>query len=78
MLQFEPEIHSMVQKMCNKVLSAAETGQVINILDPYNCFTADAISQYCFGEQFGMPPARTPISCTAPYRKKAQALLQDF
>jgi hypothetical protein len=25
----------------------------LSALDAYNCFTADAISQYCFGETFG-------------------------
>ncbi|GAB1317992.1 hypothetical protein MFIFM68171_08202 [Madurella fahalii] len=53
MLRYEPEIHEMAQKMCEKVLRLAECGQIINALDPYNCFTADAISQYCFGEPFG-------------------------
>ncbi|KAH8901066.1 putative cytochrome P450 [Thozetella sp. PMI_491] len=53
MLRYEPEIHEMAQKMCSKVLRLASSGQVINTLDPYNCFTADAISQYCFGETFG-------------------------
>ncbi|KAB5566032.1 cytochrome P450 [Coniochaeta sp. 2T2.1] len=53
MLRYEPEIHEMAQNMCTKVLRLAESGQIINALDPYNCFTADAISQYCFGEPFG-------------------------
>jgi hypothetical protein len=46
----------MAQKMCSKFLRLAESGQIINALDPYNCFTADAISQYCFGEPFGTSP----------------------
>ncbi|KFA55616.1 hypothetical protein S40293_09678 [Stachybotrys chartarum IBT 40293] len=53
MLHYEPEIHDMAQKMCDKVLRIASAGEIINALDPYNCFTADAISQYCFGEPFG-------------------------
>jgi hypothetical protein len=44
----------MAQKLCNKLLQVAVPGEVINALDPYNCFTADAISQYCFGEPFGI------------------------
>ncbi|KAH7325633.1 benzoate 4-monooxygenase cytochrome P450 [Stachybotrys elegans] len=52
-LKYEPEIHDMGQKLCSKILNVAESGQIINALDPYNCFTADAISQYCFGEPFG-------------------------
>lgn len=58
MLRYEPEIHDMVQKMCDKFLRLAGSGQIINSVDPYNCFTADAISQYCFGEPFGTPPNR--------------------
>ncbi|KAI9162922.1 benzoate 4-monooxygenase cytochrome P450 [Paramyrothecium foliicola] len=53
MLRYEPEIHEMAQKMCTKILRLTESGQVIDALNPFNCFTADAISQYCFGEPFG-------------------------
>lgn len=53
MLRYEPEIHEMAQKVCDKILQVAGSGQIINALDPFNCFTADAISQYCFGEPFG-------------------------
>jgi cytochrome P450 len=53
MLRYEPEIHDMAQKMCSKILHLSRSGQIINALEPFNCFTADAISQYCFGEPFG-------------------------
>ncbi|KAH7304201.1 cytochrome P450 [Stachybotrys elegans] len=53
MLRYEPEIHDMAQKMCSKVLHLSQSGHIINALEPFNCFTADAISQYCFGEPFG-------------------------
>lgn len=60
MLQYAPQIHEMAQRMCDKVLRRAESGQIINALDPYNCFTADAISQYCFGEPFGTSLLSSP------------------
>ncbi|KAK7227647.1 hypothetical protein V2G26_015650 [Clonostachys chloroleuca] len=53
MLRYEPEVHELVQKMCTKLLRLTESGQIMNVADPFNCFTADTISQYCFGESFG-------------------------
>jgi cytochrome P450 len=53
MLRFEPEIHEMAQRLCGKILDFTRSGQILSALDAYNCFTADAISQYCFGETFG-------------------------
>jgi cytochrome P450 len=53
MLKYEPEIHAMAQRMCTKLLEFTGSGEIVNILDPLNCFTADAISQYAFGEPFG-------------------------
>lgn len=61
MLKYEPEIHDMAQTICDKVLQVTGSGQVVNALDPFNCFTADAISQYCFGEPFGQLPF--PLGC---------------
>lgn len=55
MLKYEPEVHELAQKMCNKLLRLTESGQIMNVADPFNCFTADTISQYCFGESFGCP-----------------------
>lgn len=55
MLRYEPEVHELVQKMCTKLLRLTESGQIMNVADPFNCFTADTISQYCFGESFGSP-----------------------
>jgi hypothetical protein len=52
----------MAQKMCEKVVQLAQSGRILNALDPYNCFTADAISQYCFGEPFGTIPFATLVN----------------
>ncbi|CAJ2502480.1 Uu.00g098740.m01.CDS01 [Anthostomella pinea] len=50
-LRIEPLVHDMAQKMCSKILRS--TGEPINMIDPYNCFTADTISEYSYGESFG-------------------------
>ncbi|KAF2852137.1 cytochrome P450 [Plenodomus tracheiphilus IPT5] len=52
--QLEPEIHGLVQKLCDKLLSQAGDGSVFDITMAYSCFTSDAISGYSFGESFGL------------------------
>lgn len=48
--RLEPEIHSMVQKRCDKMLAQTD---VFDVTMAYSCFTSDAISGYSFGESFG-------------------------
>ncbi|KAI0000250.1 cytochrome P450 [Xylariaceae sp. FL0662B] len=52
MLRLEPEINAMAQKMCDKLLLFAGKGP-IEMVQVFNCFTADTISQYAYGTTFG-------------------------
>ncbi|KAH9882455.1 hypothetical protein J1614_000691 [Plenodomus biglobosus] len=52
--QLEPEIHGLVQKLCDKLLAQAGDGNAFDITMAYSCFTSDTISGYCFGESFGL------------------------
>ncbi|KAI1415432.1 cytochrome P450 [Hypoxylon sp. FL1857] len=52
MLRLEPEVHELAQKLCDKLLLWAGKGP-IQIIHPFNCFTADTISQYAYGEKLG-------------------------
>lgn len=52
MLQLEPEIHAMAQKMCDKILMCAGKGPV-EMIHVFGCFAADTISQYAYGMPFG-------------------------
>ncbi|VUC28941.1 unnamed protein product [Clonostachys rosea] len=65
MLRYEPEVHELAQKMCSKLLRLTENGQIMKMADPFNCFTADTISQYCFGESFGWPPLKSISDATS-------------
>ena len=50
--RLEPEIQTLAQKLCDKLLR--ESGQKpFDITMAYSCFTSDAISGYSFGENFG-------------------------
>ncbi|KAH9906691.1 putative cytochrome P450 [Xylariomycetidae sp. FL2044] len=66
MLKLEPEVHLLAQQVCDKMLSrsAAVGGgsdeheqqhqqQPIDMIQVYNCFTADTISQYAYGQPLG-------------------------
>jgi hypothetical protein len=52
--RLEPDIHVLVQKLCNKLLAQSGDGEVFDITMAYSCFATDAISGYSFGESFGL------------------------
>lgn len=52
MLHLEAEVYTLAQKMCDKLLMCANNGP-LEIIDAFECFTADTISQYAFGSGFG-------------------------
>lgn len=60
--QLEGEIHSLAQKLCDKILAQSGKQEPIEVASAYSCFTSDAISSYCFGESFGLlqQPGWTP------------------
>ena len=52
MLKLEGEVHDFAQQTMNKMLASAGKG-VFDVKEAFNCFTADVISQYAFGEPMG-------------------------
>lgn len=52
MLRLEGEVHDFAQQTMNKMLTSAGKG-AFNVKEAFNCFTADVISQYAFGEPMG-------------------------
>jgi hypothetical protein len=50
MLKLESEVHDFADQTCAKMLKCKG---VFDVKDAFNCFTADVISQYCFGEPMG-------------------------
>lgn len=50
MLKLEGEVHDFTQRTCDKLL---RTRGVFDIKEAFNCYTADIISQYSFGEPMG-------------------------
>jgi cytochrome P450 len=52
MLKLEGEVHEFAEMTINKMLASAGKG-AFDIKEAFNCFTADVISQYCFGEPMG-------------------------
>lgn len=50
MLKLEGEVHEFTQRTCDKLL---RTRGVFDIKEAFNCYTADIISQYAFGEPMG-------------------------
>lgn len=51
--RIEPEIHMLVQRLCDKLLAQSGDREAFDITMAYSCFTSDAISGYSFGESFG-------------------------
>ncbi|KAI1467491.1 cytochrome P450 [Daldinia caldariorum] len=51
--QLEPLVQRLAQQLCDKMLAQKGTGEPIDISMAYSCYTADAISDYCFGESLG-------------------------
>ena len=50
--RLEPELHVLVQKICDKLLAQSGANKPFDITMAYSCFTSDAISSYSFGESF--------------------------
>lgn len=50
MLKLEAEVHDFTQRTCDKML---RTEGRFDVKEAYNCYTADIISQYAFGEPMG-------------------------
>ena len=48
----EGEVREFSQLVADKMLASAG-GPAFDVKDAFNCFTADTISQYAFGETFG-------------------------
>ncbi|CAG5157023.1 uncharacterized protein ALTATR162_LOCUS4816 [Alternaria atra] len=51
--RLEPELHALVQKLCDKLLQQSGDNEPFDVAMAYSCFTSDAISSYSFGESFG-------------------------
>ncbi|KAM0591168.1 hypothetical protein ACHAP6_002484 [Verticillium nonalfalfae] len=51
--RLEGDIQAQVQKLCDKLLAQSGKKHGFDITMAYSCFTADAISGYCFGDSFG-------------------------
>lgn len=51
--RLESEIHDLVQRLCDKLLAQSDKQEPFDVTMAYSCFTSDAISGYCFGENFG-------------------------
>ncbi|KAH7094996.1 cytochrome P450 [Paraphoma chrysanthemicola] len=52
MLKLEGEVHDFADMVVNKMLASAGKG-AFDVKEAFNCFTADVISQYAFGESMG-------------------------
>ncbi|KAL2018687.1 hypothetical protein VTK56DRAFT_522 [Thermocarpiscus australiensis] len=52
MLKLEAEVLDMAQMVADKMLASAGKGP-FDVKEAFNCFTADVISQYAFGEPMG-------------------------
>ncbi|EUC47550.1 hypothetical protein COCMIDRAFT_89773 [Bipolaris oryzae ATCC 44560] len=92
--RLEPELHALVQKLCNKLLAQSGDNEVLDITMAYSCFTTDAISSYSFGEGFGLlnqkgwyPNFRAPTASVLrpvfvfrffPWTKKSAVLATTF
>jgi cytochrome P450 len=52
MLKLEDEVHDFAEQTANKMLTFAGKGE-FDVKEAFNCFTADVMSQYAFGEPMG-------------------------
>lgn len=50
-MKLEPEVHQLAQRLCDKMLRRKQAP--IDVSEAYDCFTADTISQYAFGQPLG-------------------------
>lgn len=53
MLKLEGEVFDMSQMVADKMLASAGKDEAFDVKEAFNCFTADIISQYAFGEPMG-------------------------
>ncbi|KAI1856628.1 hypothetical protein JX265_011587 [Neoarthrinium moseri] len=61
MLKLEAEVHEFTQRMCDKML---RTWGPFDVKEVYNCYTADIISQYAFGDD--MKALMNELNITIP------------
>ncbi|KAI1848559.1 hypothetical protein JX266_005418 [Neoarthrinium moseri] len=61
MLKLEAEVHEFTQRMCDKML---RTWGPFDVKEVYNCYTADIISQYTFGDD--MKALMNELNITIP------------
>ncbi|KAK1981006.1 trichodiene oxygenase [Colletotrichum cereale] len=55
LFKLEPKIHALAQRLCDKLLvGASDPDKVVPLTEAYSCFTSDVVSEYCFGEAFGL------------------------
>ncbi|KAE9985723.1 hypothetical protein BLS_005689 [Venturia inaequalis] len=53
-VKIEPLVHTLAQKLCDKLLARSKDGRpAFNISMAYSCFTTDIITRYCFGQSYG-------------------------
>lgn len=53
MLKLEGEVWEFTTRTCDKLLRTSEDGEPFDLKEAFNCYTADIISQYAFGEPMG-------------------------
>jgi cytochrome P450 len=58
MLKLEGEVHEFAEMTTNKMLASAGKS-AFDVKEAFNCFTADVISQYAFGEPMGFVAQET-------------------
>jgi cytochrome P450 len=58
--KFEPVIHELTQRLCNKLLD--QSSEPFDITNAFSCFTTDVVTSYCFGQKKGFldQPEFTP------------------
>ena len=52
--QLEEEIRGLVGRLCDKLLAEQGRGRPIDVTMAYSCLASDIISDYCFGQPFGL------------------------
>lgn len=71
--RLEPEVKTLVQKLCSKLLAQSGENKPFDITMAYSCFTSDAISGYSFGQSFGL---LDQASWVPNFREATAAILQ--
>jgi cytochrome P450 len=52
--KMEPQVHSLAQTLCTKILSQKDEGKPFDVTHAYSQFTTDIITTYCFGQSRGL------------------------